>query len=109
MFLREMFDKPVVEAGGKEVSFALGRLNPATKGHGLLVEALKQGPGDAILFLTDRVAKLPSDPLQAQEKLGPASGGLLEELANPKFSGLSFDRAPFKEISFTAYVLKAFN
>ena len=64
MFLRELFEAP-----GKEVSFALGRLNPATTGHGLLVEALKQGPGDAILFLTDRAAKLPTDPLNPNEKL----------------------------------------
>ena len=64
MFLRELFEAP-----GKEASFALGRLNPATTGHGLLVEALKQGPGDAILFLTDRAAKLPSDPLNPNEKL----------------------------------------
>ena len=49
--------------------FALGRLNPATTGHGLLVEAVRQGPGDAILFLTDRPAKLPTDPLNPNEKL----------------------------------------
>ena len=65
MQLRELF----IEQSGKEVSFALGRLNPATTGHGLLVEALKQGPGDAILFLTDRAAKLPTDPLNPNEKL----------------------------------------
>lgn len=65
MQLRELY----VEQAGKEVSFALGRLNPATTGHGLLVEALKQGPGDAILFLTDRAAKLPTDPLNPNEKL----------------------------------------
>jgi len=64
MFLRELFEGP-----GKEASFALGRMNPAHRGHGLLVEAIKQGPGDAFLFLTDRPAKLPTDPLSPQEKL----------------------------------------
>jgi hypothetical protein len=64
MFLRELFEGP-----GKEASFALGRMNPAHRGHGLLVEAIKQGPGDAFLFLTDRPAKLPTDPLNPQEKL----------------------------------------
>ena len=64
MFLRELFEGP-----GRDVSFALGRLNPATTGHGLLVEAVKQGPGDAILFLTERPAKLPTDPLNPKEKL----------------------------------------
>ena len=64
MFLRELFEGP-----GKEASFALGRMNPAHRGHGLLVEAIKQGPGDAFLFLTDRAAKLPTDPLSPQEKL----------------------------------------
>ena len=64
MFLRELFEGP-----GKEASFALGRMNPAHRGHGLLVEAIKQGPGDAFLFLTDRAAKVPTDPLSPQEKL----------------------------------------
>jgi nicotinamide mononucleotide adenylyltransferase len=45
MFLRELFEGP-----GKEASFALGRMNPAHRGHGLLVEAIKQGPGDAFIF-----------------------------------------------------------
>lgn len=64
MRLRDLF-----EAKGKEASFAVGRLNPATIGHGLLVEAIKQGPGDPFLFLTDRPAKLPDNPLSPQEKL----------------------------------------
>ncbi len=58
-----------ITSPNKSVSFALGRLNPATTGHGLLVEAVRQGPGDAILFLTDRPAKLPTDPLNPNEKL----------------------------------------
>ena len=37
-----------ITSPNKSVSFALGRLNPATTGHGLLVEAVRQGPGDAI-------------------------------------------------------------
>ena len=63
MLLREISEP------NRSVSFALGRLNPATVGHGLLVEAVKQGPGDAVLFLTDRPAKLPTDPLNPNEKL----------------------------------------
>ena len=86
MRLRQMFEAP-----GKQVSFALGRLNPATKGHGLLVEALKQGPGDSILFLTDRIAKLPSDPLQANEKL---------EWAKKSFPDINIELA--KNIMFAA-------
>jgi nicotinamide mononucleotide adenylyltransferase len=53
----------------KEASFALGRMNPAHRGHGLLVEAIESQPGDAFLFLTDRPAKLPGDPLKPEEKL----------------------------------------
>jgi len=64
MLLRQLFEAPT-----KEASFALGRMNPAHRGHALLVEAIKQGPGDAFLFLTDRPAKLPTDPLSPQEKL----------------------------------------
>mgnify|MGYP001064760239 CR=1 FL=1 len=89
MRLRQIFEAP-----GKEVSFALGRLNPATKGHGLLVEALKQGPGDSILFLTDRIAKLPSDPLQANEKL---------EWAKKSFPDINIELA--KNIMFAAVEL----
>jgi hypothetical protein len=104
MFLREVFDKPVVEAGGKEVSFALGRLNPATKGHGLLVEALKQGPGDAILFLTDRVAKLPSDPLQSKDKLAWAKQSFpdinIELAKNIMFAAVELYRRGYTDVTF---------
>lgn len=64
MRLRQLFEAP-----GKQISIALGRLNPAHIGHGLLVEAIKQAPGDSRLYLTDRPAKLPDDPLSPQEKL----------------------------------------
>lgn len=53
----------------KTAAFAVGRLNPATTGHELLVNAIKQQPGDHFLFLTDRAPKLPDNPLSAQEKL----------------------------------------
>lgn len=49
--------------------FAFGRLNPATNGHELLVQEIVKQPGDSFLFLSDRPAKLPSDPLSAEEKL----------------------------------------
>tara|TARA_A200000113_G_scaffold216470_1_gene221802 strand:+ start:1009 stop:1884 length:876 start_codon:yes stop_codon:yes gene_type:complete len=64
MRLRQLY-----EAKGKVASFALGRLNPATSGHELLVDAIKNAPGDSFLFLTDRASKLPTDPLSPQEKL----------------------------------------
>ena len=35
----------------KVASFALGRMNPATNGHELLVNAIEAQPGDAFLFL----------------------------------------------------------
>lgn len=54
---------------GKVASFALGRMNPATIGHERLVDAVKEAPGDHFLFLTDRPAKLPDNPLTPQEKL----------------------------------------
>ena len=53
----------------KRAAFALGRMNPATIGHELLVNAIKQAPGDSFLFLTDRAPKLPDNPLTAEEKL----------------------------------------
>ena len=43
MLLRELFEAP-----GKQASFALGRLNPATTGHELLVDKIKEEL--AILF-----------------------------------------------------------
>jgi hypothetical protein len=54
---------------GKQAAFAFGRLNPATVGHELMVNAIAQQPGDGFLFLSDRAAKLPTDPLSPQEKL----------------------------------------
>lgn len=53
----------------KVAAFALGRMNPATIGHELLVNAIKEQPGDAFLFLTDRPAKLPDNPLSPAQKL----------------------------------------
>ena len=53
----------------KQAAFAFGRLNPATVGHELMVNAIAQQPGDGFLFLSDRAAKLPTDPLSPQEKL----------------------------------------
>ena len=64
MRLRQLFEAP-----GKTAAFAFGRLNPATNGHELLVQEIVKQPGDAFLFLSDRPAKLPSDPLSAAEKL----------------------------------------
>lgn len=64
MRLRNLF-----EAEGKVAAFALGRLNPATTGHELLVNAIKEQPGDHFLFLTDRAPKLPDNPLTSEEKL----------------------------------------
>ena len=75
MFLRELFEAP-----NKTASFALGRLNPATTGHELLVNAIKSAPGDSFLFLTDRAPKLPKDPLSSEEKL---------EWARKSFNGIS--------------------
>ena len=64
MRLRQLFEAP-----GKTAAFAFGRLNPATNGHELLVQEIVKQPGDAFLFLSDRPAKLPTDPLSAEEKL----------------------------------------
>ena len=43
---------------GKQAAFAFGRLNPATVGHELMVEAIKQQPGDSFLFLSDSSIRL---------------------------------------------------
>ena len=51
MRLRQLY-----EAEGKVVPFALGRMNPATNGLELLVNKIKEQPGDAFLFLTDRAS-----------------------------------------------------
>ena len=64
MLLRNLF-----EATGKKAVFALGRLNPATIGHARLVDSIKEQDGDPFLFLTDRPAKLPNDPLDQMQKL----------------------------------------
>jgi len=82
------------EASGKTASFALGRMNPATNGHELLVNAVKAQPGDSFLFLTDRAAKLPTDPLSSQEKL---------DWARKSFDGISIALA--KNISLAAHRL----
>ena len=79
MRLRQLY-----EAEGKVASFALGRLNPATSGHELLVDAIKNAPGDSFLFLTDRAPKLPTDPLTSQEKL---------DWARKSFNGISIGLA----------------
>ena len=79
MFLRELFEAP-----GKQASFALGRLNPATTGHELLVDKIKAEPGDSFLVLTDRLPKLPKDPLTAQDKL---------DWARKSFDGISIGLA----------------
>ena len=59
----------IYEVTQKPAAFALGRLNPATIGHELLVNAIKAAPGDSFLFLTDRAPKLPDNPLTSEEKL----------------------------------------
>ena len=79
MYLRELFEAP-----NKAAAFALGRLNPATTGHELLVNAIKKAPGDSFLFLTDRVPKLPKDPLTSIDKL---------EWARKSFNGISIGLA----------------
>lgn len=89
MKLRNLFEET-----GKTASFALGRMNPATNGHELLVNAVKAQPGDSFLFLTDRAAKLPTDPLSSQEKL---------DWARKSFDGISIALA--KNISLAAHRL----
>ena len=79
-----MLLKQLYEAEGKVASFALGRLNPATNGHALLVDAIKKAPGDSFLFLTDRASKLPTDPLSPDEKL---------DWARKSFDGVSIGLA----------------
>ena len=79
MLLRELFEAP-----GKQASFALGRLNPATTGHELLVDKIKEELAISFLFLTDRLPKLPKDPLTAQDKL---------DWARKSFDGISIGLA----------------
>ena len=64
MHLRQIYEAP-----NRRAAFALGRLNPATIGHERLVNKIKEQGADPFLFLTDRPAKLPDDPLTAQQKL----------------------------------------
>ena len=73
-----------VTGTNKTASFALGRLNPATIGHELLVNAIKKEEGDSFLFLTDRAPKLPKDPLTSQDKL---------DWARKSFNGISIGLA----------------
>lgn len=80
MRLRQLFENET-----KVAAFALGRMNPATIGHERLVNAIKSQPGDHFLFLTDRPAKLPDNPLSAEEKLDWARksfDGISVQLAN---------------------------
>lgn len=64
MRLRSLFENK-----DKTAVFAFGRLNPATIGHERLVQEITKVDGDHFLFLSDRPAKPPSDPLSAEEKL----------------------------------------
>ena len=73
-----------VTGTNKTAAFALGRLNPATIGHELLVNAIKKEQGDSFLFLTDRAPKLPKDPLTSQDKL---------DWARKSFNGISIGLA----------------
>ncbi len=73
-----------VTGANKTASFALGRLNPATTGHELLVNAIKKEQGDSFLFLTDRAPKLPKDPLTSEDKL---------DWARKSFNGISIGLA----------------
>ena len=89
MLLRNLF-----EATGKKAVFALGRLNPATIGHARLVDSIKEQDGDPFLFLTDRPAKLPNDPLAPVQKL---------EWAQNSFDGITIKLA--KNIATAAHQL----
>lgn len=79
MRLRQLF-----EATEKRAAFAVGRMNPATIGHELLVNEIKAAQGDSFLFLTDRAPKLPDNPLTAEEKL---------DWARKSFNGISIGLA----------------
>jgi hypothetical protein len=61
--LRSLFEAP-----GKTAAFAFGRLNPATNGHELLVNEIVKQDGDAFLYLSDRPAAMPKDPLEPKDK-----------------------------------------
>ena len=89
MHLRQIFEAP-----SKRAAFALGRLNPATIGHERLVNKIKEQGADPFLFLTDRPAKLPDDPLTPQQKL---------MWANDSFDGIKVMLA--KNIAIAAHEL----
>ena len=89
MLLRNLFEAP-----GKRAVFAIGRLNPATIGHERLVNKIKEQDGDPFLFLTDRPAKLPDNPLSSQEKL---------QWARDSFDGINIQLA--KSIPLAAHAL----
>jgi hypothetical protein len=99
MLLRELF-----EDKGKACAFAVGRMNPATNGHELLVNAIKQQPGDAFLFLTDRAPKLPDNPLTPQDKLEWARksfDGITIELAKNVFpAAVKLYEAGYRDVTF---------
>jgi len=61
--LRSLFEAP-----SKTAAFAFGRLNPATNGHELLVNEIVAQDADSFLYLSDRPAALPKDPLEPKEK-----------------------------------------
>lgn len=101
MKLRNLYERP-----GKVAAFAVGRMNPATTGHELLVNKIKEQPGDPFLFLTDRAPKLPDNPLTSEEKLDWArksfngiSIGLAKTvlLAADRLSKLGYDEVTFLE------------
>lgn len=79
MRLRQLF-----ESAPKRAAFAVGRMNPATIGHELLVKEIIAAQGDSFLFLTDRAPKLPDNPLTAEEKL---------DWARKSFNGISIGLA----------------
>lgn len=64
-----MLINEIVKEKKNTAAFAFGRLNPATNGHDLLVNAIKSQPGDPFLFLSDRIPKMPTDPLTPEDKL----------------------------------------
>lgn len=97
MFINEIVNVNEVFGLGKpkrkQAALAFGRLNPATVGHELMVDAIKQQPGDSFLFISDRAAKLPTDPLSPIQKLDWARlsfNGIAVGLAKTAF--LAVDR-----------------
>tara|TARA_E500000178_G_scaffold346200_1_gene397446 strand:- start:715 stop:1278 length:564 start_codon:yes stop_codon:yes gene_type:complete len=74
----------IVEEKTDTAAFAFGRLNPATNGHELLINEIKNQPADPFLFLSDRAPNPKTDPLTAEEKLN---------WAQLSFSGISIGLA----------------